>query len=158
MRITKIGTDYIRVDEDNIDDERLLKIDRVHLIKLDFFKPTETKIKKVISLYPKTMRYVIENNIKTYNYILKNTNKKYYIENPVGSNVITFFKKNNKVLVNFNNFTQFEKQFLLSESTFIDVLKNTEVIMVNKEVFDQKKDALEKWSGNVIVHSGNALL
>lgn len=158
MRITQIGSDYIRIDEDNIDDDRLVSIPRVHLIKLDFFKPTDTKVKKIISLYPKTMRYVIEDNIKTYNYILKNTNKKYYVENSVGANVITFFKKNNKVLVNFNNFTDLEKQFLLSETGFVDVLKNTEVVMINKEIFNQKKDVLEKWSGNVIIHSGNALL
>ncbi len=158
MRVTKIGTDYIRIDEDNIDDEKLLSINRVHLIKLDFFKPTEVKVKKVISLYPKTMRYVIEDNIKTYNYILKNTNKKYYVENSIGAEVITFFKKNNKVLVNFNNFGELEKQFLLSESAFIDVLKNTEVIMINKETFDKNKETLDNWSGNVIIHSGNALL
>lgn len=158
MRITAIGSDYIRIDEDNIDDENLLSIPRVHLIKLDFFKPTEAKVKKVISLYPKTMRYVIEENIKTYNYILKNTNKKYYVENSIGANVITFFKKNNKVLVNFNNFGELERQFLLLDGVFGDVLKNTEVVMVNKEVFNQNKDVLEKWSGNVIIHSGNALL
>jgi len=158
MRITRIGTDYVRIDEDNLDDERLLNIERVHLIKLDFFKPTETKIKKVMELFPKTMRYVVEQNIKTYNFILRNTNKKYYVENSVGAKVITFFKKNNKVLLNFNNLTLFEKQFLLSEEVFDDVLKNCEVVMISKENFDEKKDVLERWSGNVIIHNGNALL
>ena len=158
MRITRIGTDYVRIDEDNLDDERLFNIERVHIIKLDFFKPTETKIKKVMELFPKTMRYVVEQNIKTYNFILRNTNKKYYVENSVGAKIITFFKKNNKVLLNFNNLSLFERQFLLSDETFEDVLKNTEVIMISKEDFDEKKDVLERWSGNVIIHNGNALL
>ena len=158
MRITNIGSDYILIDEDNFDDVKLLGIPRVHLIKLDFYKPTEEKVRKVLELYPKTNRYVIENNIKTYNYILRGTSKKYYIENSIGSKIITFFKKNNKVLVNFHNLTEYEQQFLLSEDCFEDVLRNTEVIIINQEMFDDRKDVLEKWSGNVIIHSGNALL
>jgi hypothetical protein len=158
MRITNIGTDYIAIDEDNINDNDLLSIPRVHLIKLEFFKPTEGKIRAVLDSYPKTNRYVIENNIKTYNYILKGTSKKYYVENPVGAKVITFFKKNNKVLVNFNNMTSFEQQFLLSDDCFEDVLRNTEVIMINQSTFEEKKSELERWSGNVIIHNGSALL
>ena len=103
-------------------------------------------------------QHIIENNIKTYNYILRGTSKKYYIENSVGSKIITFFKKNNKVLVNFHNLTEYERQFLLSDDCLEDVLRNTEVIMIDQEMFDGKKDVLEKWSGNVIIHNGNALL
>jgi hypothetical protein len=154
MRVTAVGSDYIRIDEQNIDDKKLLGIPRVHLIKLDFEKPTETKVKKVISLYPKTNRFVVDENVKTYNVILKDTNKKYYVENTVGSKIISFFKKNNKVLVNFNNLTEPERNFLLSEDCFDDVLKNAEVILLNKPVFDVKSKQLEVWSGNVIVHHG----
>ena len=117
MRVTNFGSDYIRIDEDNIEDDLLLSIPRVHLIKLDFMKPTEAKVRKVLDLYPKTNRFVIETNIKTYNYILRGTNKKYYVENAVGSKIITFFKKNNKVLVNFNNLSSGEKTFFYTVSS-----------------------------------------
>ena len=154
MRVTNIGQDYIRIDEQNMEDRKLLSIPRVHLIKLDFEKPTETKVKKVIDLYPKTNRFVVDQNIKTYNAIIKSTNKKYYVENTVGAKVISFFKKNNKVLLNFLNLTDNERVFLLSEDCFDDVLKNTEVILVNKEIYESKTDKLDLWSGNVIVHQG----
>ena len=149
MRITKQNSDYVIIDEDSIN--KFLDIERVHIIELLFFKPTERKIKKVLQLYPKTNRYVISNEIRTYNYILKGTSKKYYVMNIPGAQLITFFKKNNKVLVNFNNLSTFERQFLLMDENFGDVLRNTEVIMVNKGIFEEKKSFLETWSGNVIV-------
>lgn len=154
MRTTEIGTDYVKIDEDSID--KYLDIERVHLIELLFFKPTERKIKRVLELYSKTNRYVISDNIRTYNYILKGTSKKYYVMNIPGAQLITFFKKNNKVLVNFNNLTTFERQFLLIDDNFGDVLRNTEVIMVDQEIFEEKKSFLETWSGNVIVSNGSS--
>jgi hypothetical protein len=157
MRITNVGSDFIRIDEDNIVDEELLKIPRVHIIKLDFFKPTESKVKKVINLYPKTMRFVIENNIKTYNYILRGTNKKYYVENSPGVDVISFFKKNNKVLCNFNNFDDTERQFLLTRVVFESVLKNTEVIIVSQSAFETHETTLNNWSGNVIISNSSLI-
>jgi hypothetical protein len=150
-----VGSDYIRIDEDNLEDELLLSIPRVHIIKLDFMKPTEMKVKRVLELYPKTNRFVIETNIKTYNYILRSTSKKYYVENAVGSKVITFFKKNNKVLCNFNNLSSDESKFLLTN--FGDVLRNTEVIIIDQEGFDSKKEQLDRWSGNVIISNGGLL-
>jgi hypothetical protein len=39
----------------------------------------------------------------------------------------------------------------MSDNVFFDVLRNTEVIKINKMIFDIKKDVLESWSGNVIV-------
>ena len=155
MRVTNIGTDYIRLDEDNFEDENYIKIPRVHLIKLDFMKPTEEKIKRVLDLYSKTNRYIVETNVKTYNYILRGTNKKYYVENSVGSKIITFFKKNNKVLMNFGNVTKSERDFLLEN--FDDVLRNTEVIIIDQEIFDDKKIQLERWSGNVIISNSSLL-
>lgn len=154
MKITVTGSDYIRIYEQNIEDRKLLGIPRVHLIKLDFEKPTELKVKKVIELYPKTNRFVVDENIKTYNAILKDTSKKYYVENTVGSKVISFFKKNNKVMVNFLQFTDAERTFLLSDDCFDDILKNSEVILINNKIFETKKDQLDLWSGNVIIHNG----
>jgi hypothetical protein len=157
MRITSKGSDYIVINEESINDKDLQAIPRVHLIKLDFEKPTETKVRMVLNLFPKTNRYVIENNIKQYNNILKYTNKKYYVENTIGANVITFFKKNNKVIVNFNNFTDIEREFLLDGSTFSDVLKNTEVVIIDQDGYEKFRYVLENWSGNVIIDNGKIL-
>lgn len=154
MKLTKIGSDFIVVDEENIDSKELLSIPRVHIIKLNFLKPTKQKVERVIDLYNSTNRFVIEENIKIYNYILRSTNKKYYIENTPGARLISFFRKNNKVLVNFNNLNLFERQFLLSEVCFEDVLKNTEVIMLDNESYQEKKEILDGWSGNVIISTG----
>ena len=154
MKVTRIGSDFISIDEDNLDDEKLLSIPRVHIIKLNFLKPTKQKVERVLDLYYMTNRFVIEDNIKIYNYILRSTNKKYYIENTPGARLISFFRKNNKVLVNFNNLNLFERQFLLSEVCFEDVLKNTEVIMLDKSSYDEKKEVLKGWSGNVIISTG----
>lgn len=153
MKITEIGSDYVKVDEDTID--KFLKVERVHIIELLFFKPTENKVKRVLDLYPKTNRFVISDNIRTYNYILKGTSKKYYVMNIPGAQLITFFKKNNKVLVNFNNLSVYEQQFLLMNDVFGDVLRNTEVIMIDQEIYEEKKSFLESWSGNVIINNGN---
>jgi len=151
MQITRIGSDYITIDEDNIRSEELLSIPRVHLIKLDFFQPNETKVMNVISLFPKTNRYVIEDNIRIYNYILKRTSKKYYILNKEGIGLISFFRKKNKVLLNFMNVSTFEKQFLLSEGCFEDLLSNIEVILIDRDAYEEKKDILRNWNGNVII-------
>jgi hypothetical protein len=151
MKLTRIGSDYIRIDEENINDELLKSIPRVHLILLAFEDPTEAKVKQVIRNFPRTNRFVIEDNIRIYNLILRNTNKKYYVSNSEGSNIISFFRKNNKVLVNFNKLDEFEKAFLLLENVFQDVLKNTEVVQISKEVFDEKFEVLENWRGNVII-------
>jgi len=151
MKLTQIGSDYITINEDNMYDEKLLSIPRVHLIKLDFFNPNEEKIRKVIKNFPKTNRYVIEDNIRIYNFILRGTSKKYYVANSEGADVISFFRKNNKVLVNFYKLNQFEKVFLLSDKVFEDVLRNAEVIQIDKDIFDEKMEVLENWRGNVIV-------
>ena len=158
MKLTQIGSDYIKINEDNMYDEKLLSIPRVHLIKLDFFNPNEEKIRKVIRNFPKTNRYVIEDNIRIYNFILRGTSKKYYVSNIDGADVISFFRKNNKVLVNFFKLTEFEKVFLLSDKVFEDVLRNTEVIQIDKNIFDEKMEVLENWRGNVIVSEGGEII
>jgi hypothetical protein len=158
MKLTQIGSDYININEDNLYDEKLLSIPRVHLIKLAFFNPNEEKIRKVIKNFPKTNRYVIEDNIRIYNFILRGTSKKYYVSNSCDADVISFFRKNNKVLVNFFKLTEFEKVFLLSDKVFEDVLRNTEVIQIDKDIFDEKMEVLENWRGNVIVSDGGEII
>jgi len=158
MKLTQIGSDYISINEDNLYDEKLLSIPRVHLIKLDFFNPSDDKIRKVIRNFSKTNRYVISDNIRTYNFILRGTSKKYYVSNQEGADIISFFRKNNKVLVNFYKLNEFEKVFLLSDRVFEDVLRNTEVIQISKEIFDEKMEVLENWRGNVIVSDGGEII
>lgn len=151
MRITNVGTDYISLNEENYGDTKFQNIVRVHLIKLDFDTPTKNLINKVLYLFPKTNRFVIEDNIREYNFILKRTSKKYYVMNKVGVDIISFFRKNNKILLNFNNLSEEEKDFFLMDGIFEDVLRNTEVIAISKDMHDMKMEVLDKWKGNVII-------
>lgn len=150
MRITKIGTDFITIDEDNLYDEKLKSIPKVHLIKFNFFAPTEEKVKKVIDFYPRTNRFVVDNNIRDYNSILKWTNKKYYVENTEKSKFISFFRKNNKILLNFLRLNPLEKQFILN-NCFEDVLRNLEVVLIDLDIFNSNETLLRLWNGNVII-------
>ena len=151
MIVTSVGTDYIEINEENMYDKSLQKIPRVHLIKLSFDDPTERKVKKVMEIFPKTNRFVIEKDVKVYNFILRGTNKKYYVSNVVGTDMVSFFRKNNKILVNFNYFDENDKYYFLSDNVFVDLLRNVEVINIDKDIFNMKCDALEKWSGNTII-------
>jgi hypothetical protein len=153
MKITKIGTDFITIDEDNLYNEKLKSIPRVHIIKLAFFNPTEEKIKKVLQFYPKTNRFVVDSNIRDYNSILKWTNKKYYVENTECVGFISFFRKNNKVVLNVNRLSHEERVFILN-NCLEDVLRNIEVICINNDVFEEKNKILDLWNGNVIIKDG----
>jgi len=151
MHITRIGSDFVTISEDNLYDELLTQIPRVHLIKLEFEDPTEDKVKKVLSRFPTTKRFIIDTDIRFYNFILKRTSRKYYVMNNVGDELISFFRRNNKVLLNFFRLSDEQKTFALSKRTFEDILKNVEVIMINKETFHENKEVLEEWNGNVII-------
>ena len=155
MRITAIGSDYISVNEDNYDSDTYQSIPRVHLIKFDFAMPTFDLVREVLSLFPKTNRFVIEDNIREYNSILRRTEKKYYVMNKKDADIISFFRKNNKILLNFMNLTKEERDFFLMEGIFEDVLRNTEVIAVSKKIYDEKMEVLDRWKGNVIIVEKN---
>lgn len=149
MKVAYIGTDYVSLNESNMMD--YVDEDKIHLIKLDFEYPSEQKVNMVLKAYPRTNRYVIENNIKLYNDILKKTTKKYYIENSSDSNkIFTFFRKNNKVLFNFTKLKPEIKEFLLDNFLF-DILRNTEVIILDRESLEKKATLLEAWPGNVVI-------
>lgn len=151
MIVTSVGSDYIELNESNLYDKELQEIPRVHLIKLSFDDPTERKVKKVLELFPKTNRFVIENDIKIYNFILRGTSKKYYVSNVQNTDMVSFFRKNNKILVNFNYFDLFDYKYYLIDSVFEDLLRNVEVIDISRDIFDEKTEILENWRGNVII-------
>jgi hypothetical protein len=155
MRITAIGSDYIGVNEENYDSNKFQKIPRVHLIKLDFAMPTYELINQVLHLFPMTNRFVIEDNIREYNSILRRTEKKYYVMNKKKADIISFFRKNNKILLNLMNLSKEERDFFLMEGVFEDLLRNTEVIAVSKKIYDEKMEVLDKWKGNVIIVGTN---
>ncbi len=156
MKITKCGSDYISINEDTIHFEEYLDIPKVHIIKLSFDMPNKSKVDEVLSLFPRTNRFVIENNIREYNFILRRTSKKYYVENYRGVGLISFFRKNNKVLLNFHKLSKTESIFIIN-NCFEDILKNLEVIHINKEIFEGCEDILTRWSGNVIISEDNSI-
>jgi len=155
MKITAIGSDLITVNEENYSSNAYQNIPRVHLIKFDFAMPTYDLINQVLHLFPKTNRFIIEDNIREYNYILRRTEKKYYVMNKRNSDIISFFRKNNKILFNLLNLSREEQDFFLMEGIFEDMLRNTEVIAIDKEMYDEKMEVLDKWKGNCIIIKGN---
>ena len=153
MKFTVPGKDVIRIDEVDIETDRVIESDnKVHLIKLNFENPTSEKIKWVLNKYSLTNRYIIDDNIRIYNSFLKKTNKKYYIENKTDDKLVSFFKKNNKVLLNFLKLSKTTLEFVMYEC-FEDVLYNTEVIIISQEIFDLKQDVINLWKGNVIIQN-----
>jgi hypothetical protein len=158
MRITKLGTDIVSVNENNYGDYEFQKIKRIHLLKLDFVKPEKDIINMIMYLFPKTNRFVIENNIREYNSVLRGTEKKYYVMNKKNANMVSFLRKNNKILFNFVNLNHEEKNFFLLDNIFEDLLKNVEVIAMSKKIHDLKMETLNKWNGNIIVLGDNEVL
>lgn len=150
MKITRMGIDYVDIDECNIADPSLLKLSRVHIIGLKFKIPTIEKVEYVLKTFRSTNRFVIEDNIKFYNDILKRTNKKYYVVNNEGDNLISFFKRNNKVLLNTDRLSILERAFVFSVS-LDDVLANTEVIIVKEKVYIEHPEPFNSWHGNLIL-------
>lgn len=146
MRLSIYGKDWLIVDENNL--EQLKQENKVHLIKLNFDEPTTSKVNRVLDKFNYTNRFFIEDNIKFYNNILKN-NKKYYVENKPEQGLISFFKKNNKVLLNLNNLSNEEKIFV--EENIEDILKNVEVLRMNRVDLKDLEENLKSWNGNVLI-------
>ena len=157
--MTVPGKDVIRIDEKNLDmykKEVNSNSKKFHVIKLDFKEPTAEKIDDVVDTFNNTNRFVISNNIKFYNGLLKNVGKKYYIQNTSGENFISFVRKNNKIMVDFTRMTQAEKTFLL-ERHLEDILRNTEIIIIDENDLSTGNyaDILKNWQGNVIIRDPN---
>ena len=152
MKLTRVGTDIITVDESNYKEWCNKKI---HIIKLAFQDPTKDKIYKVFDNYKLTNRFIIDDKIRFYNYILKYVNKKYYVSNTKNDKIVTFFKKNNKVVLNMFHLSELELDFMNYEGFLMDVLDNLEVIIVHKSYYMYMKQVFIKWPGNLIISNGD---
>lgn len=151
MKLSVPGKDYIKVDESNLNDKNLLSMSKIHIIKLTFKNVSYDNIKTITKNFPNTNRFVISDNIREYNSLLKTIGKKFYVENVIDTPFISFFRKNNKVLLNLNNLRKYEKDFILNESIFVDILKNIEIVQINRGDFDILLPLFEVWNGNVII-------
>ena len=151
MKITYPERDYVTINEHNIDNYRGQC--KKHLIKFAFYEPTKEKIVQVLNTYPDTNRFIVPNNIKIYNDVLRNTNKKYYVENRQGEGLITFFKRNNKCILNFNNLSLKEKRFAL-DYMLVDILYNLEAILISKEDLWDYENIIKLWEGNALLLTG----
>ncbi|MFW6129738.1 MAG: hypothetical protein ACOC56_01055 [Atribacterota bacterium] len=152
MYVAKFGIDVVSINESNID---LVPVNyKYHLIMLDFSLPTEEKVMKVIENNPRTNRYIIRDNIKIYNNILKRTSKKFYVMNTDHNNIISFFRKNNKCLLDLTVVPDWMLHFITNKEVFIDVLRNVEVLVMDPEMIDESYefyDYLKTWRGNIII-------
>jgi hypothetical protein len=153
VKITKPEVDMIVVNEKNINQYQ--GDTKFHLIKMSFRDPNEKKIMKVLTNSPHTNRYIISDNIRTYNNILKNTSKKYYVQNVDGNNIITFLRKNNKILLSLPVLLSEVKNFITNDYIFQDLLRNIEVILMSNNDFHVLEPMLKEWEGNVIVVDSN---
>lgn len=153
MRITVPGKDIIKITEADFENNEVVNTqDKIHLIKLAFETPTEEKMDWVLKTYPNTKRFVVENDIKFYNDILKQTDKKYYVENSNHTSLITFFRKNNKILLNFLKLLKEEKDFILNY-LLSDILRNVEIIMIDEDNFNKFYSHFKNWKGNIIIQN-----
>lgn len=154
MKFTVKDMDYVTVDENSVKNEELISRKKIHLIKLSLKNPNPDNIKTIVSLFPNTNRFVIPStaNIKMYNDFFKGFNRKFYIENEKGSKLISFFKKNNKVLLNIDNLAPHEKEFVLNKSTISDIMWNCEVIQMSKKDYTPPiAEQFSNWNGNLIL-------
>lgn len=149
MKITKVGSDLICVTEqdytDNISFEH-----KVHLVKLAFDNPTSDKMFWVMKTFQNTNRFIIADNISFYNSYLKHTNKKYYVSNSEPNKLVSFYKRNNKVLLDTTQLSDFERQFVFNV-IIDDILSCTEVVAVSKKDYVQYVEIFNNWNGNLIV-------
>ena len=155
IKITKPGSDIIRITD--VDYGKNITVEeKIHLIRLAFDEPTIEKMNWVLETFQKTHRFIIDaEHIRFYNGFFKRTSKKYYVINDETTDgLISFFKKNNKVLLDITVLPEFEKQFVLNVA-FKDVLRNTEVIIIEKDDYTSHLDELNMYNGNCIIKDDN---
>lgn len=155
------GRDVIRIDDNY---QKMLKKDnKVHLVKFAFKEEgneTVEKIKEVLNVYPETNRFIVDNHIRMYNSVLKDIpGKKYYVQNHSGNRrMISFFRKNNKVVFSFPDLDEEFMDFFMDKRIFKDVLSNVEVVIMDEFQYSELKWLMKEWDGNVILHDENYVI
>lgn len=150
MRFTIPGKDLLSVDEDTLENGERETTNRVHLLKFNFNEPTEEKLDEILNKYPEVNRFIIDDNIRFYNYALKPLQKKYYVMNSFGTSLTSFFRKNNKILLSLSNLNDIELDFIMLDLN--DVLQNIEIIEAQKDIYYRNKEIFDNWSGNFIIY------
>ena len=155
IKITKPGSDIIVITDQDYDNNKQVE-EKIHLIRLAFGVPTMEKMGWVIDTFYKTHRFVIDSeHIRFYNGFFKRTNKKYYVINDKNTNgLVSFFKKNNKVLLDITALSEFDRMYVLNVA-FNDILKNTEVIIISHNDYLSHLDELNMFNGNCVVADDN---
>ena len=155
IKITKPGEDIVVISDQDYNKE-LKTENKIHLIRLKFDTPTVDKMNWVIDCFYKTHRFVIDaEHIRFYNGFFKRTNKKYYVINDKSTNgLISFFKKNNKVLLDITALNEMDRMYALNVA-FADILRNTEVIIISKADYTEHLEELNMYNGNCIIADDN---
>jgi hypothetical protein len=151
------GKDVLVIEEKN---QHLTEEDghKVHLIKFGFrddSPETVESVKNVLENFPSTNRFIVDNYIRMYNSILKDIpGKKYYVQNYNGNKkLISFFRKNNKVVFSFPSLTEEHVDFFMDRVVFKDLLFNVEVIIMDDFQYSGLKYYLNNWEGNIILYN-----
>lgn len=153
MIVSKYKEDYIEVDEKWLIENNRVLDKKIHLVKLCFKFPCAEQIEQVMDLLPKTNRFIVEDNIKTYNTFFKQTKKKYYVENTFADEkrFISFLRKNNKILLDLSKISNVMLRYFIFEVAWDDLLKNVEILKMTSNDFNERFDSLREWTGNIIV-------
>ena len=104
----------------------------------------------VMRKFQNTNRFIISDHISFYNGYLKHTSKKYYVTNTEHNKLVSFYKKNNKVLLDTTQLSDFERQFVFNV-VLSDILTCTEVMVVSKKDYVNSSTILNSWNGNLVV-------
>lgn len=154
------GKDVLLINDDNYDMmmEQQDYTSKIHLIKFGFADDsdeTQKKVKNVIEGYSNTNRFIVDKFIRMYNNILRDIpGKKYYVQNFNGNKrLISFFRKNNKVVFSFPSLTEEHVDFFLDRVVFKDLLSNIEVIIMDDFQYSEMKWLMKDWEGNVILYN-----
>jgi hypothetical protein len=157
------GKDVLVVDDNNY--HSMLNYDkRFHILKINFSNDIVERTKNIVHIL-NVNRFIIDNireDVKLYNSIFRNMiGKKYYVKNQeLGGNLISFFRKNNKVVFSFPDIedNQVWFDFFNEPKVFKDVLTNCEVVIMREAQFNEKKPFMRYWRGNVIIHDDNYII
>jgi len=153
MKFTLSGRDVISLTDETLKDCKIPSDQKIHLIKIDITSPSPKAIEAITMMFPNTNRYIISanSNIKVFNDTFKRLTKKYYVENETNSRLVSFLRKNNKVLLNVAKLSPHDYTFVDNESVLVDLLWNVEVMSVPIKFYESWKPLFTNWPGNLIL-------